>query len=99
MTELQASSPVFLLWGLLPPSPTESSGFGLRSNSQASWWLQCKLHVPSVPLQGERASTLRRNQICPMSPSQTELLEHEVEQLLLALLCRGILYIFNFLKT
>ena len=34
-----------------------------------------------------------------MSPSQTELLEHEVEQLLLTLLCRDILYIFNFLKT
>ena len=97
MNELQASSPVFLLWGLLPPAPaaTERSGFGLRSNSQGSWQLQCRLHVPSVPPQGERVSAVKWNLISPMKPSWTELLEHEV-QLLPALLRRDIISIFSF---
>ena len=104
MTEPQASSPVFLLWALLPPPPTpspaatESSGFGLRSNSQVVWRLQCRLHVPSVPPQAERASALRKNRICPTTPSRRELLEQQVEELVPALLRLDNPFLFEFLK-
>ncbi|CAD7681409.1 unnamed protein product [Nyctereutes procyonoides] len=49
-------------------------------------------------LNGERASTMKWNQICPMKPRRTELLEHEVQELPPALLRRDIIYIFNFLE-
>ena len=102
MTEPQASSPVSLLWALLPPPPppaaTESSGCGLRSNSQVSWRLQCRLHIPSVPPQAERASALRKNRICPTTPSRRELLEQQVEELVPALLRFDNLSIFEFLN-
>ena len=102
MTEPQASSPVFLLWALLPPPPpaaTESSGFGLRSNCQVVWRLQCRLHVPSVPPQAERASALRKNRIFPTTPSRRELLEQQVEELVPALLCLDDLSIVQFMET
>ena len=41
---------------------------------------------------------MKWNQICPMKPSRTELLEREVQELLPALLCRDNIYIFNFLE-
>lgn len=102
MTEPQASSPVFLLWALLPPLPpaaTESSGFGLHSNSQVVWRLQCRLHVPSVPPQDERASALRKHRISPITPSRRELLEQQVQDLVPALLRLDNLSIFEFLEN
>ena len=82
----------------LPPAATESSGFGLRSNSQVVWRLQCRLHVSSVPPQAERASALRKNRICPTTPSRRELLEQQVEELVPALLRFDNLSIFEFLN-
>ncbi|XP_072618783.1 uncharacterized protein [Vulpes vulpes] len=81
-----------------PPQPL-SSGFGLWSNSQVVWRLQCRLHVPSVPPQAERASALRRNRICPTTPSRRELLEQEVEELVPALLRLDNLSLFEFLNV
>ncbi|KAM8932832.1 uncharacterized protein AAEQ78_019368 isoform 3-T10 [Lycaon pictus] len=83
----------------LPPAATESSGFGLRSNSQVVWRLQCRLHVSSVPPQAERASALRRNQICPTTPSRRELLEQQVEELVPALLRLDNPFLFEFLNV
>ena len=41
---------------------------------------------------------MKWNPISPTKPSWTELLEHEVQELLPALLCRDNIYIFNFLE-
>ncbi|CAD7679514.1 unnamed protein product [Nyctereutes procyonoides] len=82
-----------------PPAAAERSSFCLRSNSQAFWWLQHRLHIPSVPPLGERASAMKWNLISPTKPSWMELLEHEVRQLLPALLRRDIISIFSFLEN
>eukprot|EP00071_Canis_lupus_P046391 XP_022279948.1 ral guanine nucleotide dissociation stimulator-like isoform X2 [Canis lupus familiaris] len=49
--------------------------------------------------QGERASAMKWNPISPTKPSWMELLEHEVQQLLPALLLRDIISIFSFLEN
>ena len=67
--------------------------------SQGSWWLQCWLRIPSVPPQGERALAGKWNPICLTKPTQMEVLQHEVQQLLPALLRRDIISIFSFLEN
>lgn len=63
------------------------------------WRLQCRLHVPSVPPQDERASALRRHRISPITPSRRELLEQQVQDLVPALLRLDNLSIFEFLEN
>ena len=55
-------------------------------------------YVSSVPPQAERASALRKNRICPTTPSRRELLEQQVEELVPALLRFDNLSIFEFLN-
>ncbi|CAD7666357.1 unnamed protein product [Nyctereutes procyonoides] len=57
----------------------------------------CRLHFPSVPPQGARASAGKGPPICPTKPSRTELLEQEFQQLLPALLRRDVISVFMFL--
>ncbi|XP_038415181.1 uncharacterized protein LOC102152352 isoform X1 [Canis lupus familiaris] len=47
----------------------------------------------------ERASALRRNQICPTTPSRRELLEQQVEELVPALLRLDNPFLFEFLNV
>ena len=56
-------------------------------------------YVSSVPPQAERASALRKNRICPTTPSRRELLEQQVEELVPALLCLDDLSIVQFMET
>ncbi|XP_072618778.1 uncharacterized protein [Vulpes vulpes] len=49
--------------------------------------------------EAERASALRRNRICPTTPSRRELLEQEVEELVPALLRLDNLSLFEFLNV
>ncbi|XP_077705984.1 ral guanine nucleotide dissociation stimulator-like [Canis aureus] len=47
----------------------------------------------------ERASALRKNRICPTTPSRRELLEQQVEELVPALLRLDNLFLFEFLNV
>ncbi|XP_077770030.1 uncharacterized protein LOC144323453 isoform X1 [Canis aureus] len=61
--------------------------------------LPCTANRGQCRLKGERASAMKWNPISPTKPSWTELLEHEVQQLLPALLRRDIISIFSFLEN
>ncbi|CAK7294702.1 Ral guanine nucleotide dissociation stimulator [Vulpes lagopus] len=89
-----------------------SSIWEIRSSSwDYEWrWKWTEEDIPHTPesststedLQGfkaERASALRRNQICPTTPSREELLEQQVEELVPALLSLDDLSIFQFMET
>ncbi|XP_048951003.1 ral guanine nucleotide dissociation stimulator-like isoform X1 [Canis lupus dingo] len=75
---------------------------------ECRWKRKAKIrHTPgsstsSEDLQGlkaERASALRKNRICPTTPSRRELLEKQVEELVPALLCLDDLSIVQFMET
>ncbi|CAD7680266.1 unnamed protein product [Nyctereutes procyonoides] len=62
-----------------------------------NWELPCTANRGEHGLKAERASAGKWNLISPTKPSRTELLEHEVQQLLPTLLRRDIISIFSFL--
>ncbi|XP_038415159.1 ral guanine nucleotide dissociation stimulator-like isoform X2 [Canis lupus familiaris] len=68
-------------------------------SASRNWELPCMANRGQRGLKAERASAGKWNLIFPTKPSRTELLEHEVQQLLPTLLHRDMISIFSFLDN
>ncbi|XP_077706508.1 uncharacterized protein LOC144285133 [Canis aureus] len=68
------------------------------STASRSREVPCTANGGQRVLKGSGASAWRGHRIVPKKLSQTELLEYKVRQLLLALQCRDVTYIFSFLE-